>query len=83
LEGEVSFPAHIMSLEGLWIDCHVRRLAGPLSIEPAKLVKSGMSGSPVISATGAALGVVSTSNSASVLVDRLPGWLLRALACAS
>jgi len=42
-----------------------------------------MSGSPVISATGAALGVVSTSNSASVLVDRLPGWLLRALACAS
>jgi hypothetical protein len=82
-EGEVSFPGHVLSLDGQWIDCNVRRLGGPCGIEPGELVKGGMSGSPLISATGAALGVVSTSNWASVLVDGLPGWLLRALACVS
>jgi hypothetical protein len=81
--GEVSFPARLMSLEGQWIDCNARRLGGPLGIVPEKLVKSGMSGSPLISATGAAVGVISTSSWASVLADGLPGWLLRALACAS
>jgi hypothetical protein len=81
--GEVSFPAHFMSLDGQWIACNAWRLAGPLSIEPAKLVKGSMSGSPLISATGAALGVISTSNWAAVLADGLPGWLLRALACGS
>ena len=82
LLGEVSFPGRVLSLDGQWIDCNVRRLGGPFGIVPEKLVKSGMSGSPLISATGAALGVVSTSNWASVLADGLPGWLLRALACA-
>jgi hypothetical protein len=81
--GEVSFPGRVMTLKDQWIDCNVRRLGGPFLIEPEELVKSGMSGSPLISATGAALGVISTSNWASVLVDGLPGWLLRALACAS
>jgi hypothetical protein len=85
-EGEVCFSAHLMSLDGQWIGCDVRRRGGPLMIEPKELVKGGMSGSPLISATGAALGVVSSSSSngawASVLADGLPGWLLRALACA-
>jgi hypothetical protein len=53
------------------------------SDRPEELAEGGMSGSPLISATGAALGVISTSNQASVLTDGLPGWLLRALACAS
>jgi hypothetical protein len=81
--GEVSFPGRVLSLDGQWIECNVRRLGGPFTIEPEKLVKSGMSGSPLISATGAALGVVSTSNRAAVLADGLPGWLLRMLACAA
>jgi hypothetical protein len=80
--GEVSFPGRVLSLDGQWLDCNVRRLGGPFSIEPETLVKSGMSGSPLISMTSAALGVVSTSNWAAVLADGLPGWLLRALACA-
>jgi hypothetical protein len=83
LLGEVFFPAHLMSLDGQWVECNVRRRGGPFVIEPEKLVKGGMSGSPLISATGAALGVFSTSNWAPVLADGLPGWLLRALACAS
>jgi len=39
-----------------------------------------MSGSPLIGATGAALGVVSTDNITACLTNSLPGWLLRALA---
>jgi hypothetical protein len=80
---EVSFPAHLLSIEGVWLDCTARYLGGPLVIEPEELAAAGMSGSPVISATGAAIGVMSTSNWAACLTNGLPGWLLRALACAS
>lgn len=83
LEGEVSFPGHVMSIDGQWIGCNVRSLGGPLLIEPEALAEAGMSGSPLLSATGAALGVVSTNNWAAVLTYGLPCWLLRALACAS
>ena len=93
--GSVTFPGHVLPLEGPWISCKVMYSGGLLSILPndraegeelaeaEELVKGGMSGSPVISATGAALGVISTSNWASILTDGLPGWLLRKLACAS
>jgi hypothetical protein len=77
--GQVFFPGRNMSLEDQWIDCGVRRFGGPFLIEPEELVKCGMSGSPLISPTGAALGVVSTNNMAAVLADGLPGWLLRDL----
>jgi hypothetical protein len=36
-----------------------------------------MSGSPLISRTSAAIGVVSTNNIVAYLVNGLPGWLLR------
>jgi trypsin-like peptidase len=83
LDGEVSFPGHVMSIDGQWVGCNVRSLGGPLLIEPEELAEAGMSGSPLVSATGAALGVISTNNWAAVLTYGLPGWLLRALACAS
>jgi hypothetical protein len=38
-----------------------------------------MSGSPLISTTGAAIGVVSADNIAACLVNGLPGWLVREL----
>jgi hypothetical protein len=81
--GDVVFPGRVLSLDRQWVDCKIRSLGGALLIEPEELAQGGMSGSPVISATGAALGVVSTSNQAAVLANSLPGWLLRALACAS
>jgi hypothetical protein len=78
----VSFPARLLSLEGAWIDCQATNYGGPLVIRPEDIVVPGMSGSPLISATGAALGVINMNNVASCLTDGLPGWLLRLLACA-
>jgi hypothetical protein len=89
----VSFPAHLLSLEGAWLDCTASNHGGrerggtkfagmsPLVIEPEDIVVAGMSGSPLISATGAALGVICMNNVATTLADGLPGWLLRKLAC--
>jgi S1-C subfamily serine protease len=73
------FPAYVLSLAGEWTECRLSR-PGWLMIEPEHAIVGGMSGSPVVSATGAAVGVVSTSNFGSVLADVLPGWLLRKLA---
>ena len=83
IPNEVPFPARLLSLEGAWVDCNALHLGGPLVIQPEELAVAGMSGSPLISTTGAALGVVSTGNCASCLTNGLPGWLLRALACGS
>jgi hypothetical protein len=44
-----------------------------------KLTVNGMSGSPLISTTGAAIGVASINNIAACLVNGLPGWLVREL----
>lgn len=82
ISNEISFPARLLSLDGAWLDCVACYLGGPLMIEPEKLVVLGMSGSPLLSATGAAVGVVSTRNLATCLWNGLPGWLLRALTCA-
>ena len=74
---EVAFPAHLLSLDRAWLDVVAIRAArfGP----SPKLTVNGMSGSPLISTTGAAIGVVSTNNIAACLVNGLPGWLLREL----
>jgi Trypsin-like peptidase domain len=76
----VTFPAHVLSIAGAWIACTARHFGGPLIVEPADLIVGGMSGSPLIGATGAALGVVSTANITACLTNGLPGWLLRELA---
>jgi hypothetical protein len=66
----------VLSLDGHWVECWVTRYKECLSIEPAKLVAAGMSGSPVLSVKGQAIGVVSIGGSGSdqnaVLVDNLP-----------
>jgi hypothetical protein len=74
---EVAFPAHLLSLDRAWLDVVAIRAArfGP----SPKLTVNGMSGSPLISTTAAAIGVVSTNNIVACLVNGLPGWLLREL----
>jgi hypothetical protein len=77
---KISFPARVLSLDGAWVDCVTHYLGAPLVIENDGLLVPGMSGSPLIGRSGAAVGVVRTSYFAACLWDSLPGWLLRALA---
>jgi hypothetical protein len=64
----VKGPAWLLSLEGKWFHCiveYINRIDGPLFIcKTAQPIMGGMSGSPVISADGAAIGIVSLSSNA-------------------
>ena len=55
--------AQVLSLKGRWLKGHVSRRGDCLEFAPAKYFVGGMSGSPIIDATGAAIGVVSCSGS--------------------
>jgi hypothetical protein len=70
-------PVRLLSLEGRWIEASVQRWSTHLSIWPEESVVEGMSGSPILSAEGAAIGLVTTNGYCPVLVDSLPGRLLR------
>jgi hypothetical protein len=53
-------PAWLLSLDRKWHRCRVRHGNGPLWIEDSTAgIKGGMSGSPIITEDGAAIGVVS------------------------
>jgi hypothetical protein len=75
-------PPWVLSLDGEWRSCVAHSTGRFLSItgEPG-IIKSGMSGSPIIDAYGAAIGLVSTgSDSHNIhpsLMDCLSLWLLR------
>jgi hypothetical protein len=72
-------PARVLSLEGDWRQGRVLRRGNGLSIEPKELFVGGMSGSPIIDANGAAIGVVSTDAKNPVIVDSLSAQLVRAM----
>jgi hypothetical protein len=75
--------AWVFSLNGQWQRCTVVNNGRFLNVRPARLIKSGMSGSPIINDKGAGIGVVSTSGGDHSinpsLLDCLPTWLLRKL----
>ena len=53
-----------------------------LAFEPEAFIVGGMSGSPIISESGEAIGVVSVSNQGPVIVDSLSaGLVLKIIAC--
>jgi hypothetical protein len=74
---------YMLSLDGEWQRCTVHNGGRFLQIETDRGFQSGMSGSPIINDSGAAIGIVSTSgaggdnNIAPSLSDCLPPWLLR------
>jgi hypothetical protein len=77
-------PAWLLSLDGRWFSCTIHHAGGPLWITyAAERVHGGMSGSPIVSASGTAIGVVCTTTSPreggpnARLSHNLPGWLLR------
>lgn len=66
----------LLSLDGDWFRCTIEHECGPLNFgNLARKIAYGMSGSPVISTTGAAVGVVCVHSSKNPsLIRNLPGW---------
>jgi S1-C subfamily serine protease len=76
-------PAFVLSLAGEWHPCTVHYDGRLLTISGA-LIEGGMSGSPIINADGAAIGLISTSDADGMnihpsLMGCLPPWLLAKL----
>jgi hypothetical protein len=73
----------VLSLDGEWQSCTVHNGGRFLRItnHGKNSIKGGMSGSPIIDATGAAIGLISTGDGDMnpSLMDCLPPWLLRKL----
>ena len=75
--------AWLLSLDGRWFSGTIRHFGGPLWItHPAERVLGGMSGSPIVTEIGTAIGVVCTAAAPweggpnPRLSHNLPGWLL-------
>jgi hypothetical protein len=79
----------LLSLDGDWFECGIGKVGAtdPLWLTcPSGKIAGGMSGSPVISANGAAVGIVCCEAFGSIesqrhgptpsLIRNLPGWLL-------
>jgi hypothetical protein len=69
----------LLSLDGKWIKARVLRYKRCLTVEPEELVVSGMSGSPILSLDGGAIGAVSNGSMNPILTESLPAGLLRAI----
>jgi hypothetical protein len=73
--------AWLLSLEGRWfradVTAHLRTLA---IANPAEAIASGMSGSPIVTEDGSAIGIVCNSSGPNPnLAANLPPWLLRSI----
>src|SRR4051794_8177957 len=80
-------PAYLLSRDGRIFGCTVLALHQGLVIEASdEPVEGGMSGSPIVSEHGAAVGIVSSSaddgreGEGAFLYWSVPGWMLAALA---
>jgi Trypsin-like peptidase domain len=73
-------PAWVLSIDRSWTPCAVHNNGRFLSVSGVS-IESGMSGSPIVNADGAAIGLISTSsdddtfNMHPSLADCLPAWL--------
>jgi S1-C subfamily serine protease len=82
--------AWVLSLDRKWQPCLVQNGGRFLGIKDVS-IEAGMSGSPIIDANGAAIGLISMGNGGGdygysvnpSLMDCLPPWLLRKLDAAS
>jgi len=76
-------PARVLSLDGHWLDGRVSRRGVTLAFEPEELFVGGMSGSPILDASGAAIAVASCDCMNPVIVDCLSARLVRDILAAS
>ena len=82
------YSAYLLQLTRQWSKCSIRHFGGPWWIEEAKEgIHGGMSGSPIVTEDGTAVGVVAASASSSEdvhtgggptprLMANLRGWLV-------
>jgi hypothetical protein len=68
-----------LSLKGDWLDGRVAQRGHRLAFEPESHFVGGMSGSPIVSLDGHAIGVVSVDLLSPVLMDTLALWLVRSI----
>ena len=69
----------MLSLKGDWLKGHVMRRGCWISFEPESFIVPGMSGWPIVSPEGKAIGIVSVTQRSPVLVDTLSSGLLRSI----
>ena len=77
--------AWLLSLDGQWFECKAEWITdGPFwTSEAEQQTEDGMSGSPILDARGAAIGVVCTGSNNEIegpharLSRSLPGWMFR------
>ena len=70
---------YVLSLGGEWQQCRMWHIGGPLWLAGAS-IDGGMSGSPILSANGEAVGVIASNGGQPRLAHNLPGWVLKLLA---
>ncbi|MCK1417646.1 trypsin-like peptidase domain-containing protein [Bradyrhizobium sp. CW4] len=73
---QVEMPGWVLSLDCRWVPCTVQSGDRLLHISKAK-IENGMSGSPILNAAGAAIGLISTGSTNPSLADCLPPWIWR------
>jgi hypothetical protein len=68
--------AWLLSLKGEWFECDFEVINdGPLLIKPSQSIDGGMSGSPILSDTGAAIGIVNLASAISPEGTSPNSWL--------
>ena len=67
----------MLSLDGEWAECTVTAFRKWLSVDQGELVVGGMSGSPILSPDGRAIGLMATGEQNPILKENLPRWFFR------
>lgn len=71
-------PGWVLSLSGQWQPCEMSHFGGPIWIcDDDKIIKGGMSGSPILSASGEAVCVIASNRAQVTLMNSLPIWILK------
>lgn len=74
---EAEADVFVLSLRGDWFEIHVTSLGRTVWTASAEPIEAGMSGSPIVTQDGKAIGLVSSTAMSPLLVASLPGWLVR------
>jgi hypothetical protein len=69
--------ARVLSLKGEWLKCMMKRYHRGLVVADEGLFEGGMSGSPILSLKGGAMGLISTDRQSPVLTYCLPAWFFK------